>query len=85
MPYNIEYEFKIPKYIIEGVLDEYNSENLHKNEDIMIKRLIMDYILNKYPDLFDIDNKKYEEIIKNMKIEDRGNKYIYVYIYVDQN
>jgi hypothetical protein len=83
MPYNIEYEFKIPKYIIEGVLDEYNSENLHKNEDIMIKRLIMDYILNKYPDLFDIDNKKYEEIIKNMKIEDRGNKYIYVYIYVD--
>jgi hypothetical protein len=26
MPYNIEYEFKIPKYIIEGVLDEYNSE-----------------------------------------------------------
>jgi hypothetical protein len=85
MPYNIEYEFKIPKYIIEGVLDEYNSENLHKNQDIMIKRLIMDYILNKYPDLFDIDNKKYEEIIKNMKIEDRGNKYIYVYIYVDQN
>lgn len=85
MPYNIEYEFKIPKYIIEGILDEYNSENLHKNEDIMIKRLIMDYILNKYPDLFDIDNKKYEEIIKNMKIEDRGNKYIYVYIYVDQN
>jgi hypothetical protein len=85
MPYNIEYEFKIPKYIIEGVLDEYNSENLHKNGDIMIKRLIMDYILNKYPDLFDIDNKKYEEIIKNMKIEDRGNKYIYVYIYVDQN
>ena len=85
MPYNIEYEFKIPKYIIEGVLDEYNSENLHKNEDIMIKRLIMDYILNKYPGLFDIDNKKYEEIIKNMKIEDRGNKYIYVYIYVDQN
>jgi len=85
MPYNIEYEFKIPKYIIEGILDEYNSENMHKNEDIMIKRLIMDYILNKYPDLFDIDNKKYEEIIKNMKIEDRGNKYIYVYIYVDQN
>jgi hypothetical protein len=85
MPYNIEYEFKIPKYIIEGVLDEYNSENLHKNQDIMIKRLIVDYILNKYPDLFDIDNKKYEEIIKNMKIEDRGNKYIYVYIYVDQN
>jgi hypothetical protein len=85
MPYNIEYEFKIPKYIIEGILDEYNSENVHKNEDIMIKRLIMDYILNKYPDLFDIDNKKYEEIIKNMKIEDRGNKYIYVYIYVDQN
>ncbi|MFP3167395.1 MAG: hypothetical protein RXQ68_03165 [Candidatus Nanopusillus sp.] len=85
MPYNIEYEFKIPKYIIEGVLDEYNSENLHKNADIMIKRLIMDYILNKYPDLFDIDDKKYEEIIKNMKIEDRGNKYIYVYIYVDQN
>jgi hypothetical protein len=85
MPYNIEYEFKIPKYIIEGVLDEYNSENLHKNEDIMIKRLIIDYILNKYPDLFDIDDKKYEEIIKNMKIEDRGNKYIYVYIYVDQN
>ncbi|NAZ26392.1 MAG: hypothetical protein GU343_02580 [Nanoarchaeota archaeon] len=83
MPYNIEYEFKIPKYIIEGVLDEYNSENLNKNEDIMIKRLIMDYILNKYPDLFDIDDKKYEEIIKNMKIEDRGNKYIYVYIYVD--
>ncbi|MCC5446959.1 hypothetical protein [Candidatus Nanobsidianus stetteri] len=85
MPYNIEYEFKIPKYIIEGILDEYNSENVHKNEDIMIKRLIMDYILNKYPDLFDIDSKKYEEIIKNMKIEDRGNKYIYVYIYVDQN
>jgi hypothetical protein len=85
MPYNIEYEFKIPKYIIEGVLDEYNSENLHKNEDIMIKRLIIDYILNKYPDLFDIDDKKYEEIIKNMKIEDKGNKYIYVYIYVDQN
>jgi len=85
MPYNIEYEFKIPKYIIEGVLDEYNSENWHKNGDIMIKRLIADYILNKYPDLFDIDNKKYEEIIKNMKIEDRGNKYIYVYIYVDQN
>ena len=85
MPYNIEYEFKIPKYIIVGVLDEYNSENLHKNEDIMIKRLIMDYILNKYPYLFDIDDKKYEEIIKNMKIEDRGNKYIYVYIYVDQN
>jgi hypothetical protein len=85
MPYNIEYEFKIPKYIIEGILDEYNSENVNKNEDIMIKRLIMDYILNKYPDLFDIDNKKYEEIIKNMKIEDRGNKYIYVYIYVDQN
>lgn len=83
MPYNIEYEFKIPKYIIEGVLDEYNSENLNKNEDIMIKRLIMDYILNKYPDLFDIDDKKYEEIIKNMKIEDRGNKYIYVYIYLD--
>ena len=85
MPYNIEYEFKIPKYIIEGVLDEYNSENLNKNEDIMIKRLIMDYILNKYPDLFDIDDKKYEEIIKNMKIEDKGNKYVYVYIYVDQN
>ena len=85
MPYNIEYEFKIPKYIIEGVLEEYNSENMHKNEDIMIKRLIMDYILNKYPYLFDIDDKKYEEIIKNMKIEDRGNKYIYVYIYVDQN
>ena len=83
MPYNIEYEFKIPKYIIEGVLDEYNSENWHKNGDIMIKRLIADYILNKYPDLFDIDNKKYEEIIKNMKIEDKGNKYIYVYIYVD--
>jgi len=83
MPYNIEYEFKIPKYIIEGILDEYNSENLNKNEDIMIKRLIMDYILNKYPDLFDVDDKKYEEIIKNMKIEDRGNKYIYVYIYVD--
>jgi len=83
MPYNIEYEFKIPKYIIEGVLDEYNSENLHKNEDIMIKRLIIDYILNKYPDLFDIDDKKYEEIIKNMKIEDKGNKYIYVYIYLD--
>jgi hypothetical protein len=51
----------------------------------MIKRLIMDYILNKYPDLFDVDDKKYEEIIKNMKIEDGGNKYIYVYIYVDQN
>jgi hypothetical protein len=85
MPYNIEYEFKIPKYIIEGVLDEYDSENMHKNGDIMIKRLIVDYILNKYPDLFDIDDKKYEEIIKNMKIEDRGNKYIYVYIYVDQN
>ncbi|EOD42433.1 Uncharacterized protein Nst1_468 [Candidatus Nanobsidianus stetteri] len=85
MPYNIEYEFKIPKYIIEGILDEYYSENMYKNGDIMIKRLIMDYILNKYPDLFDIDNKKYEEIIKNMKIEDRGNKYIYVYIYVDQN
>lgn len=85
MPYNIEYEFKIPKYIIEGILDEYNAENLHKNEDIMIKRLIVDYILNKYPDLFDIDDKKYEEILKNMKIEDRGNKYIYVYIYVDQN
>ena len=85
MPYNIEYEFKIPKYIIEGILDEYNAENPHKNEDIMIKRLIVDYILNKYPDLFDIDDKKYEEILKNMKIEDRGNKYIYVYIYVDQN
>jgi hypothetical protein len=83
MPYNIEYEFKIPKYIIEDISDEYNVENLHKNEDIMIKRLILDYILNKYPDLFDIDDKKYEEIIKNMKIEDRGNKYIYVYIYVD--
>jgi hypothetical protein len=83
MPYNIEYEFKIPKYIIEGVLDEYDSENMHKNGDIMIKRLIVDYILNKYPDLFDVDDKKYEEIIKNMKIEDRGNKYIYVYIYVD--
>jgi len=85
MPYNIEYEFKIPKYIIEGILDEYNSENLNRNGDIMIKRLIVDYILNKYPDLFDIDDKKYEEILKNMKIEDRGNKYIYVYIYVDQN
>ncbi|MCG2868383.1 MAG: hypothetical protein L7G90_03305 [Candidatus Nanopusillus sp.] len=83
MPYNIEYEFKIPKYIIEGVLDEYNAENLHRNEDIMIKRLILDYILNKYSDLFDIDDKKYEEIIKNMKIEDKGNKYVYVYIYVD--
>jgi len=83
MQYNIEYEFKIPKYIIEDISDEYNSENLHKNEDIMIKRLILDYILNKYPDLFDIDDKKYEEIIKNMKIEDKGNKYIYVYIYVD--
>jgi len=83
MPYNIEYEFKIPKYIIEDISDEYNSENLNKNDDIMIKRLILDYILNKYPDLFDIDDKKYEEIIKNMKIEDRGNKYIYVYIYVD--
>ncbi|MFZ8855817.1 MAG: hypothetical protein ACO2OX_01305 [Candidatus Nanopusillus sp.] len=85
MPYNIEYEFKIPKYIIEGILDESNVENLHKNEDIMIKRLIADYILNKYSDLFDIDDKKYEEILKNMKIEDKGNKYIYVYIYVDQN
>ncbi|MFZ8856263.1 MAG: hypothetical protein ACO2OX_03680 [Candidatus Nanopusillus sp.] len=85
MPYNIEYEFKIPKYIIEGILDEYNAENLHKNRDIMIKRLIVDYILNKYPDIFDIDDKKYEEILKNMKIEDKGNKYIYVYIYVDQN
>jgi len=85
MSYNIEYEFKIPKYIIEGILDEYNAENLHKNGDIMIKRLIADYILNKYPDLFDIDDKKYEEILKNMKIEDKGNKYIYVYIYVDQN
>ena len=85
MSYNIEYEFKIPKYIIEGILDEYNIENLHKNGDIMIKRLIADYILNKYPDLFDIDDKKYEEILKNMKIEDKGNKYIYVYIYVDQN
>jgi hypothetical protein len=83
MPYNIEYEFKIPKYIIEGVLDEYNAENLHGNENIMIKRLILDYILNKYSDLFDIDDKKYEEIIKNMKIEDKGNKYVYVYIYVD--
>jgi len=83
MQYNIEYEFKIPKYIIEDISDEYNSENLNKNDDIMIKRLILDYILNKYPDLFDIDDKKYEEIIKNMKIEDRGNKYIYVYIYVD--
>ena len=83
MPYNIEYEFKIPKYIIEDIFDEYNVENLHKNDDVMIKRLILDYILNKYPDLFDIDDKKYEEIIKNMKIEDRGNKYIYVYIYVD--
>jgi len=83
MPYNIEYEFKIPKYIIEGVLDEYNVEDLHKNEDTMIKRLIFDYILNKYPDLFDIDDKKYEEIVKNMKIEDKGNKYINVYIYVD--
>ncbi|MFP3317418.1 MAG: hypothetical protein RXN79_03370 [Candidatus Nanopusillus sp.] len=85
MPYNIEYEFKIPKNIVEGILDEYNVENLHKSEDIMIKRLILGYILNKYPDLFDIDDKKYEEIIKNMKIEDKGNKYIYVYIYVDQN
>jgi hypothetical protein len=85
MPYNIEYEFKIPKYIIEGILDEYNSENLNRNGDIMIKRLIVDYILNKYPDMFDIDDKKYGEILKNMKIEDRGNKYIYVYIYVDQN
>jgi hypothetical protein len=83
MPYNIEYEFKIPKYIIEGILDEYNVENLNKNDDIMIKRLLLDYILNKYPDLFDIDDKKYEGIIKNMKIEDKGNKYIYVYIYVD--
>jgi hypothetical protein len=83
MPYNIEYEFKIPKYIIEDILNEYNSENLNKDEDIMIKRLILDYILNKYSDLFDVDDKKYEEIIKNMKIEDRGNKYIYVYIYVD--
>ena len=83
MQYNIEYEFKIPKYIIEDISDEYNSENLNKNDDIMIKRLILDYILNKYPDLFDVDDKKYEEIIKNMKIEDRGNKYIYVYIYVD--
>jgi len=83
MPYNIEYEFKIPKYIIEDISDEYNVENLHKNDDVMIKRLILDYILNKYPDLFDIDDKKYEEIIKNMKIEDKGNKYIYVYIYVD--
>jgi len=83
MPYNIEYEFKIPKYIIEGILDEYNAENLYKNGDIMIKRLIVDYILNKYPDIFDIDDKKYEEIVKNMRIEDRGNKYIYVYIYVD--
>ena len=44
MPYNIEYEFKIPKYIIESVLDEYNAENLHGNEDIMIKRLILGYI-----------------------------------------
>ncbi|MFP3257508.1 MAG: hypothetical protein RXO36_06900 [Candidatus Nanopusillus acidilobi] len=83
MPYNIEYEFKIPKCIIESVLDEYNAENLHENEDIIIKRLILDYILNKYSDLFDIDDKKYEEIIKNMKIEDKGNKYVYVYIYVD--
>jgi len=83
MPYNIEYEFKIPKYIIEDIFDEYNVENLHGNEDIMIKRLILDYILNKYSDLFDIDDKKYEEIIKNMKIEDKGNKYVYVYIYVD--
>jgi CBS-domain-containing membrane protein len=83
MPYNIEYEFKIPKYIIEDIFDEHNAENLHGNEDIMIKRLILDYILNKYSDLFDIDDKKYEEIIKNMKIEDKGNKYVYVYIYVD--
>jgi len=58
MPYNIEYEFKIPKNIVEGILDEYSVENLHKNEDIMIKRLILGYILNKYPDLFDIDDKK---------------------------
>ncbi|MGC9133199.1 MAG: hypothetical protein ACP5GJ_02250 [Nanopusillaceae archaeon] len=83
MSYEIEYEFEIPTYIIRDIIENYNSsisfeEIISKNE-LLLKRVLLDYIINKYlyNEIQYIDENLYNEMIKNMKIEIR-KKYFYV-------
>ena len=83
MPYEIEYEFEIPISIIKDIVENYSSsipfeEILNKNE-ILLKRILLDYIINKYfnNDISYLEEKDFNDILKDMKIEIR-KKYFYV-------
>ena len=83
MPYEIEYEFEIPINIIKDIIENYNSslsfeDILNKNE-ILLKRILLDYIINKYfnNDISYFGEKDFNEILKDMKVEIR-KKYFYV-------
>ncbi|BFI73110.1 hypothetical protein YN1_0970 [Nanoarchaeota archaeon] len=83
MPYEIEYEFEIPISVIKDILENYNSsiniEDIINKDENLIKRLLLNYIINKYlsNDVLFLDEKEFDDIIKNMKVEIR-KKYFYV-------
>ena len=83
MPYEIEYEFEIPITIIKDILENYNGsiniEELINKDENLIKRILLNYIINKYlsNDLQFLEEKDFSDIIKNMKIEIK-KKYFYV-------
>ena len=85
MPYEIEYEFEIPITIIKDILENYNGsiniEELVNKDENLIKRILLNYIINKYlsNDLQFLEEKEFSDIIKNMKIEIK-KKYFYVRI-----
>jgi hypothetical protein len=83
MSYEIEYEFEIPINTIKDIIENYNSsmsfEEIINKDELLLKRLLLDYIISKYlyNEVQYIDKDLFNEIIKNMKIEVR-KKYFYV-------
>ncbi len=83
MSYETEYEFEIPINIIKDIIENYNSsmsfEEIINKDELLLKRLLLDYIISKYlyNEVQYIDEDLFNEIIKNMKIEVR-KKYFYV-------
>ncbi|MGB9674951.1 MAG: hypothetical protein ACPLX8_02335 [Nanopusillaceae archaeon] len=83
MPYDVEYEFTIPIIIIEEILENYLGYNLEETiqkDPIIFKRILLDYLINKYPNIFEnIDEEKYNNILSTLKYR-KNRKYLYIYV-----
>ncbi|MGC9079169.1 MAG: hypothetical protein ACP5G1_00320 [Nanopusillaceae archaeon] len=83
MPYDIEYEFTIPIIIIEEILENYLGYNLEETiqkDPVVFRRILLDYLINKYPNIFEnIDEEKYNNILSTLKYR-KNRKYLYIYV-----